>query len=280
MRVDREITSLRALSIDIGLVNEASGSARFRMGRTVATSVVLGPSVPKYSRHEEYRSMTVEVVYNTSLGGGSGAGDSALGAGHELKRAEREGARFIRSGLLGAIDVTRCPRTLLVVKVTVDFDDGNAICTGFNAGVMALMNAGIRMNYIPLAVGVAYLRAENSLAATVFSSSVEASQSSKSSTTIQKTEDGRVTLLCVDPIKDEEDQALSKFHFVLRVSPSTIGADSTGSSSNDNSNSQKRTLVVHTRCKGTFSDERLQEALKLAASSAVKISTFMKSVEF
>lgn len=278
MRVERDIRSLREHTCQVGLVSEVAGSARFRMGRTVATSTCLGPSVPKFSRHEDFRCMNVEVVYSTSLGGGSGAGDSALGAGNELKRAERESARFIKSGLLGAIDVTRCPRTLLVVKVTIDFDDGNALCTGFNAGVMALMNAGIRMNYIPLAVEVAYLCVEDALAATVFLPS----QSSNSIESIKSTEDGHITYLCVDPIKEEEDQALSRFHFVLRVSPSTFSTENTAGNDPDKKKESNResALVVHTRCKGTFSTDRLEEALNFAALSAVKISSFVKTVEF
>ena len=90
MRVERTSNTSRELSLDVGIVNEASGSAKYRMGQTVATAVVLGPSVPKFQRHEDYRAMTVEVTYSMSLGGGSGAGDSAIAVGNELKRIERE----------------------------------------------------------------------------------------------------------------------------------------------------------------------------------------------
>ena len=44
-----------------------------------------------------------------SLGGGSGAGDSVIAVGNELKRIERECAHFVKSGILGAIDITRNP---------------------------------------------------------------------------------------------------------------------------------------------------------------------------
>ena len=279
MRIERTSSSSREQSLNVGLVSESSGSVRCHAGRTVATAVVLGPSVPKFSRHEDHRAMTVEVTYSTSLGGGSGAGDSAIGAGNELKRAERECARFIKSGILGAVDVTRSPRTLLVVKVTIDFDDGNALCTGFNACVMALLNAGVRMNYVPIAIGVACVEVDRELATTVF---VPPSSSSSSSDTMESTQSGNVKVICVDPVKDEEDSALSKFYFVLRIPPSPhdIGADATGAQSGLDS-TKSAAAVVHSRCKGTFSNENLEEATNLASTEATRMLAFIQnSVEF
>ena len=209
MRLDRSLSESRQSSCSIGIIGEASGSGRYKLGRTVATSVIYGPSTPKYGRHEDYRSMNVEVVYSTSLGGGSGAGDAAVGAGNDLKRAEREGSRFIRAGLLGAIDITRCPRSLLLVKVAVDFDDGNSLCAAFNASVIALMNAGIRMNYVPVAVGVAHLLVESTnMAATVFTAASKSNQDNvveETQSASQGEVQGKMRMLCVDPEKEEED---------------------------------------------------------------------------
>jgi ribonuclease PH len=234
--------------------------------------------------------MNVEVVYSTSLGGGSGAGDAAVGAGNDLKRAEREGSRFIRAGLLGAIDITRCPRSLLLVKVAVDFDDGNSLCAAFNASVIALMNAGIRMNYVPVAVGVAHLLVESTnMAATVFTAASKSSQDNlveENQSTSQGEVQGKMRMLCVDPEKEEEDSVCATFQFVMRV-PSApppqqqmeVGDDD-GDDDDNSSEGKKAAVVLHTRCKGSFTQTQLAQAGALAAKAAVDVMSFFKTVDF
>ena len=98
MRIDRQFSDIRQLSCSVGLINEAQGSCRLHCGKTTATSIIYGPSARKYSRHEDSSSMTVEVMFSSSLGGGGGAGDAIVGAGLELKRVEREDQRSSARG--------------------------------------------------------------------------------------------------------------------------------------------------------------------------------------
>ncbi len=248
MRIDRQFCDSRQPSCSIGLINEAQGSCRLHYGKTTATSIIYGPSAPKYGRHEDSSSMSVEVIFSTSLGGGNGAGDAFVGAGQELKRVEREGSKFIRAGLLPAIDVSRCPRTLLVAKVIVDFDDGNALSVAFNACVMALLNAGVSMLYTPVAIGTAFLSPSSSTR-TIFTQSEGEKNSNK-----------EMKVLCVDPNKEEESLVVASFQLVMRGSADLA--------------------VALTRCKGTFSEDDLAEASALSAKSAAAIVDFMSQVDF
>ena len=192
--------------------------------------------------------MSVEVTYSTSLGGGSGAGDALVGVGKELKRVEREGAKFIRAGLLPAIDVSRCPRTLLVVKVVVDFDDGNSLSVAFNACVMALLNAGVAILYTPVAIGTAFLSPSSSTN-TIFTQSGS-----------EENDNSDLKVLCVDPNMEEEGHVLASFQLVLR------GNVDQG--------------VVLARCKGTFTAAELAQATALSKSSTAAIMSFMRKVDF
>ena len=258
LRIDRQFFDQRRPKCATGLINEAQGSCRYHLGKSTATSVVYGPSAPKYSRHEDYAGMNLEVTYSTSLGGGSGAGDALVGAGQEMKRVEREGAKFIRAGLLPAIDISRCPRTLLVIKVIVDFDDGNSLCTAFNACVIALLNAGVSMLYTPVAVGTAYITPTNSTN-TIFTSALTRDEDGDDINDMKR-QDKSLKVLCADPNKEEESHVLASFLLVLRGS-----ADQ---------------QVVLSRCRGRFTEYEFEEAVALSDVCASALMSFIRTISF
>ena len=75
-RLDRGDLALRRLGCEVGMVNEASGSARYSQGDTVVVAAVYGPGQPKFLRHEHRDGLCIEVSYSSSgsLGGGVGGG--------------------------------------------------------------------------------------------------------------------------------------------------------------------------------------------------------------
>ena len=90
-----------------------------------------------------------------------------------------------------------------MVKVIVDFDDGNALTVAFNACVMALLNAGVAMLYTPVAIGTAFLSPSTS-AYNIFEQSEGRGNISN-----------RLKVLCVDPNKEEESHVVSSFQLVF-----------------------------------------------------------------
>ena len=73
---------------------------------------------------------------------------------------------------------------------------------------------------------VSLYQVDSTLAATVYIPTSSISSSPYATESAQK---DVVNIICVDPLKDEEDVATSKFCFVLRVSPVPLdtGADTT-----------------------------------------------------
>ena len=123
----------------------------------------------------------------------------------------------------------------------------------------------------PIAIGLACIQVDSTLAATVYIPTSSISSSTYATESAQKEV---VNIICVDPLKDEEVVDKSKFCFVLRVSPVPLdtGAVTTKSS--------PEAVVVHSRCRGIFSDQNLQEAMDLATLDAAKLLAFVQSVEF
>lgn len=143
---------------EIGLINEANGSARFQSGETIVLASVYGPSQPRYLRHEELDKATLEVNYSIAAlpGGGGWLSNNA-----DTIRSEREGARIIRQSLLSCIDLNASPRMLIVINVTVQRNDGSTLSTAINACSLALIDSGIPMLYFPMSISYAYTNKEN-----------------------------------------------------------------------------------------------------------------------
>ena len=143
---------MRDTAVEIGLIAEAQGSARVTSGGTVVQSSVYGPAQARYSRHEEFDSLSVEVNYNLLAAGSSSA---------DLVKEEREGSRLLRSTLLACIDVKFNPRMLVVIEVSVLRADGAALATALNACSLALMDSGIPLLYYPMALSCCITTAQN-----------------------------------------------------------------------------------------------------------------------
>ena len=174
-RYDRKNLELRQLGAELGMLSEASGSARFSQGNTMVMAAIYGPGQPKYLRHEDYEGLTIDVSCSLSLGGGTGGGggdptavlnegSNNIQATTEQQCAERQITKIVRANLLDCIDISLFPRQLLSIKLTVLEDDGGVLVACVNAVSLALLNASIPMLYVPVAACVALIQEESEVA--------------------------------------------------------------------------------------------------------------------
>lgn len=140
----RETGHLRPLAAELGLINDASGSARFCLGNTIVVVSIHGPGQPRYSRFERFNRVSIDVEY-------------ALGNVTQEHRAaaEGKGARLIQQCVEGCVVLSEYPRQLIYVKVDIERDDGSAEAAAINATVLALLDAGIKLHFTPCAVSLA-----------------------------------------------------------------------------------------------------------------------------
>jgi len=123
----------RELCSELGLISEADGSCKFSTGRTVVQVSIYGPNQPKYSRHEEYDKLTVEIEFNDPTT-------------NKLPDASLQ--KFIMTCLNKAICLSNFPRMVLLVKVYIIFNGGSLLSTVLHACNLALIDAGVPLNFL------------------------------------------------------------------------------------------------------------------------------------
>ena len=120
-----------------GVLHNADGSARFSSGRTQVLAAVYGPGNSRYSHREQPTRGVVEVVCRKSSGAPSAA--------------ERTAEAFVGRTLEEAVVVDSYPRKTLCVVLQVVHDDGGLLACLVNAACAAMIDAGVEMNFLPLA---------------------------------------------------------------------------------------------------------------------------------
>ncbi|CAG8504956.1 4581_t:CDS:2 [Diversispora eburnea] len=136
-RVDkRKFTEIRPISIEQNYVNK-DGSALFKFGDSAVLCSINGPTEVKV-RDEKLDKATIDVSFKPWIGS-PGTNEKT----HEL---------VLRSTLESIIQTNLHPRTLIQVVCQVLMDDGSILATAINATTMALINAGISMRDIVVAV--------------------------------------------------------------------------------------------------------------------------------
>ena len=252
---------MRRVAAQVGLIKEATGSARFESGQTIVLASVYGPSQPRYSRHEEYDRATLEVNYNlatlpsVSISGGTGGngedgsgGESgvigsmvSLTTSAELVRAEREGVRILKQSLLSCIDVKACPRTLIVINVCVLRNDGATLSAAINACSLALLNASLPLLFFPMALTYSVLDVSDASAGVM------------------------------DPTAEQEVKAPSTFVCTVRHDQSPASLVQEGSSDDAMS-------IILMHATGVFANRHLELASGAVLSAAPELSRFFRGV--
>ena len=155
-------STLRPLAAELSCLHRADGSAKFSSGQTSVLAAVYGPAsatrecsnnsavICVVFKHGNKQSQSSSYGASSSAAPGSGSGSgSSNSAGYFTKERELE-HMFARS-LSACILTSKYPRTVIEVVLQVLKADGSVVGVAFNAAVMALLDAGIAMNYVPIA---------------------------------------------------------------------------------------------------------------------------------
>ena len=190
----------RPLTYELGLITEACGSCKLNCGNTSAISRIYGPHQPKYSRHENIEKGTLEV--ELSLAGYSNTVEdiktnaSNVSYSTQLNtKIENRMVEYIKQVLENVIFLSKFPKLIIVVQITLLNDDGSSLPLCLNSCILALLDACIPLHGIPLSLQLSKLKS--------FDPRDNKTQVSTSSGFI------------VDPSKDEELHATSNFIYTF-----------------------------------------------------------------
>jgi ribonuclease PH len=143
--------TLRPLAAEVSCLSRSDGSCKFSSGSTTILAAVFGPAAPRAISRARNNEATVAVVfkYGSKISSSSTTnGSKSYHPGYGTN--ERELERFIGDALQGCIDTKFYPRTIIEVVIQVMNADGSVLSSAINAAVLALMDAGVRMNQIPI----------------------------------------------------------------------------------------------------------------------------------
>mmetsp|Transcript_29821 Transcript_29821/g.42542 ORF Transcript_29821/g.42542 Transcript_29821/m.42542 type:complete len:279 (+) Transcript_29821:41-877(+) len=156
VRVDlRKTLQTRPIKCEFGMVgvSEAEGSACYSQGKSKVIVTVQGPSQPKYSRHEEFDTATIDidVSFSTILATATSQRLDTRDMDPSTTCSKKLSA-FLRKSLLGCLCLRNYPRMLICLRVVVVCDQGSLYSVALNACVFALLDAGLLMTYTPNSV--------------------------------------------------------------------------------------------------------------------------------
>ena len=135
----RKLDELRPIKMEVGVIDNANGSAYIEFGRNKVMAAVYGPKDvhPKHMMKTE--SAILKCRYHmTPFSTGTRKNPAP-------SRREIEISKIISEALEPAIVMTDYPRTAIHVYVEILQSDGGSRCAGVTAASLALADAGINM---------------------------------------------------------------------------------------------------------------------------------------
>ena len=151
MSSQRKVGTLRPLAAEVSCLKRADGSAKFTSGSTQILAAVFGPASPRIASKERPKDATISVIFKH---GSTKASATNADTNHALLAAygatERELERFVCDALVSCVAVEKYPRTVIEVVLQVIEADGSLVSTALNAATLALMDAGVEMNSLPI----------------------------------------------------------------------------------------------------------------------------------
>lgn len=145
----RDFKELRPIEAEVGVIDNATGSAKFKIGKTVAYAAVYGPRelYPKFLQDPTKGVLRC----NYSMMPFSGAGDRVKPGPN---RRAREISLVMTNALLPVLDLTQFPNAVVDVFVEFTQTDAGSRCAGICAAAMALADAGLVMKDLVTAIAV------------------------------------------------------------------------------------------------------------------------------
>jgi len=209
--------TLRPLSCEVSTLSQSDGSAIWKSGATQVLASVHGPLAPRQPHLETDHTIVSLLIKSGASGGGGGGTTTTTSSG-----AHREWEEILTKVLTNCLATSR-QRQRCVVQVVLQIlsADGSVLAACLHAALSALMDAGLKLSYLPTAVTCRILNGT--------SISVTNTSSSSSSRCIQ-----------LDPSAEEEEDDNGGGTIVLFTNGS-IGSDQ-----ETNTNNKGTILACHT----------------------------------
>jgi exosome complex component RRP41 len=143
LRVDgREKDELRETSMEVGVLDEADGSAMVETGNTRVIASVFGPQELHPKHLQESERAVIKMRYNMA----PFSVDDRMRPGPN--RRAKEIGLVAKRALQPAINLEAFPKAGIDISMEVVESDGGTRVTGINAAALALADAGIPMKGI------------------------------------------------------------------------------------------------------------------------------------
>lgn len=136
----RKQDETRPIEAEVGIIKRADGSAKFKIGETVALAAVYGPRdlYPRFLKNPEAGLLRV----NYNMMPFSGHGERVRPGSN---RRAKEISMVTEKALRPVVDLTEYPNTVVDVFIELPQTDAGTRCAGICAAAMALADAGIVM---------------------------------------------------------------------------------------------------------------------------------------
>lgn len=144
----RKPEELRPLEITAGVLENATGSARVRMGRTIAVAGVFGPREMFPRRLQDFNKATVQCRYTMA----PFSTDERARPGPS--RRSKEISMVVRKSLEPLIFLDEFPKAAIDIYVDIIQADAGTRTAAINAASVALADAGVPMRGLVSAVAV------------------------------------------------------------------------------------------------------------------------------
>lgn len=144
-----KVGQLRPMEAKAGIIKRATGSAMFKIGRTIAYATVYGPRelYPRFMQNP--RTGILRCNYNMMPY--SGRGERIRPGGN---RRSKEISMVTKKALLPVVDLSAFPNSVVDVFIELPQTDAGSRCAGICAASIALADAGIPMKDMVAAVAV------------------------------------------------------------------------------------------------------------------------------
>lgn len=145
----RKIEETRPIEAEVGIIKRATGSARFKIGNTVAIAAVYGPRdlYPRFLKNPERGVLRC----NYNMMPFSGSGDRVRPGPN---RRSREISMVTEKALMPVLDLSAYPNAVVDVFIELPQTDAGSRCAGICAASLALADAGIPMKDLVSSVAV------------------------------------------------------------------------------------------------------------------------------
>ncbi|MEK6952343.1 MAG: exosome complex exonuclease Rrp41 [Nanoarchaeota archaeon] len=145
----RKFDELREISAEVGVIPNADGSAKFKIGKTIAIAAVYGPRV----LHPRFLQDPIKGVLrcNYNMMSFSGSGERVRPG---PSRRSKEISYLTEKALEPVLDLSEFPSAVIDVYIELLQTDAGTRCAGITAAALALADAGFPMKDLVSAVAL------------------------------------------------------------------------------------------------------------------------------